>query len=179
MKIIRKTVAKIGKNYYWPGMCRDISKFVSRCKVCLEYKTPQRKPAGYMHTLHPENPWEVVCIDFIGPLPRSMKKCKYLLEDQYKLTKWVELKCLSAPTTSSVKKQVFSKFGWPRVVISDNGSQFTSTNFKTYLRENGIRHRYTPKYSPQCNAVERTNRVIKTMIASFTRNKSHRKWNGC
>lgn len=176
----RKTVARIGKNYYWPGMSRDISKFISKCKVCLEYKVPQIKPAGYMHTLHPEHPWEVVCIDFVGPLPRSTKGCKYILVAQDKLTKWVELKCLSTPTTSSVKNmlrnQIFSKFGWPRIIISDNGSQFTSTAFKTFLSEQGICHQYTPKYSPQCNAVERTNRVIKTMIASFTRNKSHRKW---
>lgn len=48
--------------------------------------------------------------------------------------------------------------------------------FKTFLKENLIHHQYTPKYSPQCNPVERTNRVIKTMIAAFTKNKSHKKW---
>lgn len=177
---LRKTISRISRNYYWPGMCRDIRKFVGRCKICLEYKIPQCKPAGYMYTLQPEQPWEIVCVDFVGPLPKSTKSCRYILIAQDKLTKWIELKSLSTPTTNSVKNmlrnQILSKFGWPRIIISDNGSQFTSSGFKSFLIENSICHQYTPKYSPQCNPVERTNRVIKTMIASFTRNKSHKKW---
>lgn len=176
----RKTINRVCQSYYWPGMCRDIRRFVDRCTTCLEYKVPQQKPAGYMHTIHPSKPWEVVCIDFVGPLPRSVKGFRYFFIAQDKLTKWCEIKGMNTPTTTGAKNmlrsQVFSKFGWPKVVISNNGSQFTSKNFKDFLSENFVYHQYTPKYSPQCNPVERTNRVINTMIASFTKNKSHRKW---
>lgn len=64
---IRRTSLRICSKYFWPGMCRDIRRFVARCKVCLEFKVPQKKPAGYMYTVHPSKPWEVVCIDFVGP----------------------------------------------------------------------------------------------------------------
>lgn len=37
-------------------------------------------------------------------------------------------------------------------------------------------HQFTPTYSPQCYPVERTNRVLKTMISSYLRNRSHRYW---
>ena len=133
-----------------------------------------------MYTVHPTKPWEVVCIDFVGPLPRSVKGHKHFVIAQDKLTKWVEIKTLVNPTSISVRNllrtQVFAKFGWPRVIISDNGSQFTSHNFKSFLKQNHIHHQFTPKYTPQCNAVERTNRVIKTMIASFLKDKSHQRW---
>lgn len=176
----RKTIYRVCQNYYWPGMCRDIRRFVDRCIPCLEYKVPQQKPAGYMHTIHPSKPWEVVCIDFVGPLPKSVKGFRHFFIAQDKLTKWCEIKGMNTPTATGVKTmlktQIFSKFGWPKVIISDNGSQFTSKKFKEFLKENRVHHQYTPKYSPQCNPVERTNRVIKTMIAAFTKDKSHKKW---
>ena len=69
----RRTALRICHKYFWPGMTRDIRRYVARCKVCLEYKTPQQKPGGYMYTVHPTKPWEVVCIDFVGPMLKSVK----------------------------------------------------------------------------------------------------------
>lgn len=43
------------------------------------------------------------------------------------------------------------------------------------LRELGIKHRFTPTYTPQCNLVERANRTIKTMVAQYVRRR-HRSW---
>lgn len=176
---IKKTISRIQKFYYWPGIFRDVKQFVKSCNSCLEHKIPQVMPAGKMHTMKARGPWEVLTVDFIGPFPRSSKGHKHLLVMQDKLTKWVEFTAIGEATAASLKRlirdRVLCRFGWPKILISDNGSQFVSRLFKTFLRDNNIRHQLTPTYSPQCNSTERVNRVIKTMIKQYIRN-DHRRW---
>lgn len=75
----------------------------------------------------------------------------------------------------TLKEVIILKFGCPRIIISDNGSQFTSIVFRDCLRSFGIEHQRTPPYSPQCNPVERTNRVVKTMISQYLE-RNHKSW---
>lgn len=55
------------------------------------------------------------------------------------------------------------------------GRSVTSTDFSKLIKSYGIVHQRTPKYSPQCNPVERLNRTLKVMIACYV-NENHRKW---
>ncbi|KAH8335345.1 hypothetical protein KR059_001065, partial [Drosophila kikkawai] len=68
---IRKTTARIAQRYYWPGLFRDISRYVRKCDTCQRFKVSQAKPAGKMFTRQVSEPFDTVCADFIGPLPRS------------------------------------------------------------------------------------------------------------
>lgn len=175
----RKTIHRVQSRYYWPGIFRDVKKYIGNCKECLEHKIPQVKPAGKMYSTQTAGPWEVVTADFVGPFPRSSKGHKNLLVSQDKFTKWVVCTAIGDATASVLKRvireKIFCQFGWFKVLISDNGSQFISKLFKKFLDENGIRHQLTPAYSPQCNSTERVNRVLKTMIKQYIRN-DHRKW---
>ncbi|XP_020296244.1 uncharacterized protein LOC109861141 [Pseudomyrmex gracilis] len=60
-------------------------------------------------------------------------------------------------------------------IISDNGTQLKSKQLTEMLQSMGIRHCFTPVCTPQCNPVERTNRLIKTMVSQFI-NRSQRRW---
>ncbi|KAH8324662.1 hypothetical protein KR074_003527, partial [Drosophila pseudoananassae] len=66
-----KGVRQVAARYFWPGMQRDIRKYVGRCETCLKYKPSQMQMAGKMLTQVPEEPWAMVCADFVDPLPRS------------------------------------------------------------------------------------------------------------
>lgn len=168
---IAKTIARVASKYYWPGMQHDIKSYVRRCQSCQSHKVPQQQPAGKMGTTHASHPWEVVCIDIVGPITRSSQGNTVILVMQDKYTKWIEMKAMRTAKTETVikilKESVLLRFGCPRVIISDNGSQFTSQAFGDCLREFGVEHQRTPPYSPQCNPVERANRVIKTMISQY------------
>ena len=59
--------------------------------------------------------------------------------------------------------------------MSDNGRQFIGWEFTQLLEEYKIDHRQTPPYTPQCNPVERTKKVIKTAINQYL-GKSQKKW---
>lgn len=164
---IAKTIARIAARYYWPGMNQDIAKYVRACDNCQRFKPQQMKPPGQMNTTSAEHPWEYVAIDLVGPLPRSNQGYTYLCVIQDKFPKWVEIQPLRQPKATNIvkalKERVIYRFGCPRTVISDNGSQFVGKEFTTLLNDLGINHQRTPPYAPQCNPVERANRVVETM----------------
>ena len=176
---VNKTTARLARKYYWPGMFRDAARYVRQCAKCQEYKVSQQAPAGLMHTTPAAYPWDVVSADLVGPLPRSKKGHTVVVVMQDKFTKWIELqppRQATAPAvTKAFRERVVMRFGCPRRIITDNGKQFESREFTGLLREYGIDHRKTPPYTPQCNPVERANRVIKTMIAQFT-DGEHTTW---
>ncbi|KMQ93757.1 gypsy retrotransposon integrase-like protein 1-like protein [Lasius niger] len=118
-------------------------------------------------------------VDLVGPLPRSRQGHTWLFVMQDWFTKWIELTPLrhatAKNTTRAVTEKVVLRHGRPDLLVSDNGTQFTSAIFTNRLAELGIQHRTTPVYAPHCNPVERTNRTVKTMIGQLV-DKDHRNW---
>ena len=74
-------------------------------------------------------------------------------------SKWIDavpLQIATTTTTMNVLRQFFASFGLPEELVSDNGPQFTSQDFKVFCLNNGIKHMLTPPYHPASNgAAER------------------------
>jgi len=68
---VRKTVSRLSQRYFWPGMFRDAKRYIQRCESCQKLKTAQTKAAGKILTRITSEPFDVLCADFVGPLPRS------------------------------------------------------------------------------------------------------------
>ena len=95
---------------------------------------------------------------------------------QDRVTKWIELRPLKKATgkavTEAVRTQICLRHGCPEIIVTDIRRQFTSNEFREFLSALHIKYRPTPTYTPQCNPVERANRVIKTMMTqNVTRNQ--------
>ncbi|XP_029176070.1 uncharacterized protein K02A2.6-like [Nylanderia fulva] len=82
-----------------------------------------------------------------------------------------------ATVAEGITTRVIYRHGCPAQIHSDNGTQFTSREFKQLLAEFGIEHRTSPVYAPHCNPVERANRTIKTMLAQYA-GEHHQDWDG-
>jgi len=176
---VAKTISRIAANYYWPGMFRDINRYVKTCLNCQKYKSSQQKTAGQMYASDIPFPWHTVSTDLIGPFPRSTKGNNYLLVFQDRFTKWVECVPLRKAVTKHIcqafKERVLCRFGCPKKIITDNGPQYDSTEFRRMLQDFRIQKIEIAPYSPQNNPVERANKVLKTMISQMC-NNDHRKW---
>nr|VZI26931.1 unnamed protein product [Spirometra erinaceieuropaei] len=138
---------------YWPGIDGDIDDLVRRCSRCQQAaKMPPHQPPVPWQP--PGRSWSRVHIDFAGPL----NGVSYLiLVDAY--SKWPEIAPMN-PTTASAAvaslRRIFSQHGLPEVLISDSGSQFTSSTFEGFCRQYNIQHLRSPPYHPQSNGqVER------------------------
>lgn len=174
-----KTSARAALKYYWPGMFRDVRTYVRKCESCNKFKFNQAKPYGEMYYRHLQSPGQLISVDLMGPFPKSKKGHMYLLVFQDCFTKWVELHPLRRASTKPIieafKSRIIYRFGTPRTLISDNGSQFANRLFRSLADEFGIHHRFTAPYSPQENPVERTNRVIGPMLAQYVQ-EDQREW---
>lgn len=74
-----------------------------------------------------------------------------------------------------LQENVFELFSVPEFIFSDNGAQFISKAFTEFLKENGVSHIRTPKYTPPANMSERVNRSILDAVRSYI-GENHRDW---
>ena len=69
-----KLYRNLWENFWWRGMKKDISEFVSKCLICEQVKMEHQRPAGFLHSLTiPEWKSEHVTMDFVVGLPRCTR----------------------------------------------------------------------------------------------------------
>ena len=100
----------------------------------------------------------------VGPLKGGSHKKKYLLVMVEKFTKWIEAKPVktveSGPVIDFISG-IVHHYGVPHSIITDNGSNFTANEVKTWCTNLGIKLDYASVYHPQTNGqVERANGLI-------------------
>lgn len=177
---IYKTIKRISTRYSWPKMKADIVRYIKCCKVCAEQKIKGKAPAGLMgQSPNPSFPWQIISLDYIGPLPRSPQGYTHILVVSDCFSKYVILFPTRSPTSKSLVKNieegVFLVYGVPEYILCDNGVQFRSRDFQNLCAKYNTAIRYTALYHPCANPTERVNRVIKTMISSYVKT-DHRHW---
>jgi transposase InsO family protein len=97
----------------------------------------------------------------------------YLIVVDY-YSRYFEVTHLSTTTSKYIVKQmksIFSRFGIPEKVVSDNGPQYSSSEFTKFASDNGFRHdTSSPKY-PQSNGLaERTVQTVRRIFQKCKRN---------
>ena len=115
---------------WWPSIDKEIEQLAKSCDACLSVQH-----ASSCSPLHPwswpSQPWQRVHIDFAGPL---FGKTYLLVVDSY--SKWPEIwEVSSTPTTATIEvlRHIFSVFGLPEQLVSDNGPQFTFNEFAFFF----------------------------------------------
>ncbi|CAL8136546.1 unnamed protein product [Orchesella dallaii] len=169
---VRKTKVAIEKRFFWKSMYKDIPNYVKSCDVCQKFKSENMKIRGLLGEVPlAKHVFETVYLDFIGPLQSSRSaRNKYCLVLVDQLTSWVELKPMPCGTSKRVInfiEEIFCRFGFPKVILTDNASYFISNAMKQFCKEWGIKLRTSSAYHPQVNRSERTNKDLVRMIASY------------
>ncbi|XP_073019356.1 uncharacterized protein [Primulina eburnea] len=93
---------------------------------------------------------------------------------------WVE--AIASKTNDSrvvvqfLMKNIFSRFGTPRAIISDVGTHFCNRQFDSLLAKYGVRHKVATPYHPQTSGqVEVSNRELKRILEK-TVGASRKEW---
>lgn len=176
---IHKTFYRLRMHAYWPGMQKDVIDYVRKCQVCQQTKTSRQARPGFMGTKDVISaPFEVLSTDLIGPLPRSSNQNTYLSVTTDFFTKYVYLKPLRQAKAHQVTnhiKDIILTHGAPRLMITDNGSQYISDEFKQMCDGFNTEILYNIPYTPRHNPTERTNQTIEIMICSYLR-ENQKKW---
>ncbi|XP_057730205.1 uncharacterized protein LOC130945514 [Arachis stenosperma] len=155
----------IRAGYYWPSMIKDSQEFVKKCTKCQENANFHRAPASELSLLTTSRPFAQWGVDILGPFPVGSGQVKYLIAAIDYYTKWIEAEALPSISSANCRKflwrQVITRFGISKVVISDNGTQFTDKKFIEFLNGLGIKQKFSSVEHPQTNGqVESANKVI-------------------
>ena len=158
---VDKMQLRVLETVYWPGINKDILKQYQSCKTCIKHSKSQRYEPLQSHPT-PELPWHMVATDLF-----KIKNSKYLLLVDY-YSRFPVLHKLDS-TTSKVLVQkmntVFTKPGVPNIIVSDGGPQYTSAEFKDFMKQWQIEHRVSSPRNPQPNGM--AERCVQTMKASL------------
>ncbi|CAI7827894.1 unnamed protein product, partial [Closterium sp. NIES-54] len=127
-----KTLAGIAKYYYWPRMAADVQQFVTSCDTCQRMKSSKQKKIGLLQPLPiPEQPWQVVSLDFITGLPSTSRGHDSILVVIDKFSKMGHFIPTNATATAEATARLFfdriiTIHGIPATLISDRDPKFTS-----------------------------------------------------
>ena len=120
--------------------------------------------------------FETVAVDLVGPFPTAVGGFRFMLTYIDMAMRWPEAIPIKTTTTRVLINQltIFSRCGFPTSLISDNGSQFTSTIFTKWLRDKGIKYVKPSPYHPQGNGVvERLHRTLNSMVLKLVEKKDN------
>lgn len=177
-----KTIDRIKKLYYWPGIYDSVYKYVRSCQICrLNKPSNENRRSKTGEYRDPKQIGRLLSIDFIGPVPRSQSQCAYIFVVIDCYSKYLFVKPMRSQTTEGaidfLTEDVFRQNGAPEKIISDNGTPFISKAFKEMCAKYKIKHILTPVRHPKANPVESSNKNIKIALRTYLhQQKDHSPW---
>ena len=149
----------------WPGINEDVEQHVKHCQACLlsdKLASPVTPP---VHSIpYPSKPWHTVTIDIKGELHGEASRWGYFIVAYDVHSKWPEVRAVNTVTSSAIisfLEELFSRWGLPTKIITDNGKQFVSRQIEEFFTSLPLERARTELYHPQANgALERFNRFL-------------------
>ena len=163
--------------FYWKDMNKDIKEYVKACHRCaigLDSVIPKAKMKPTVTEV--SIPFERWHFDVIGPLPVSSKGNSYVLVAQDAFSKWPEAMAVSTcPTTQVIIDWLYAtiicRFGQPKEIMTDRGSQLESKECTEWMKSQGIDHLLSTPYHHQTNGVvERFNGTLEGRLRTSAEN---------
>lgn len=136
-------------------MNEDAMNFVKKCEKCQQYADVHIAPHTELTYLTSTWPFLWRGMDLWGPFSTTPGQVKFLIVDVNYFRKCIEAEPFSKITARNVirffKKFIMIRFEMPKVVVTDNGTQFTDRNFRKLLTDVSIKHHFTSVEHPQTN----------------------------
>ncbi|XP_051784491.1 uncharacterized protein K02A2.6-like [Erpetoichthys calabaricus] len=166
---IVRTKQRLRDLYWWPGMDSQVEDAIKLCTTCIQHdKTAKTNTAPLQPVPIPNSAWNKLAIDIVGPFQTAPYGYCYAITLIDYFSKWPEVAFASAVTSQTIIHflcTIFSREGNPLEIVTDNGSQFTSSDFEAFLSDRDIIHTRSSVYYPQANGeIERFNRVLKDCL---------------
>ncbi len=167
------------QGYWWPKMRDEIKEELINCDACIRFNVTKSgfHPFTPITALGPGDHYQ---IDLSTHLPPSTDGYTTLLALIDVYTGFVVLRALRNSEMETVSRElweIFCLIGWPRVLQSDNGSEFVNQVLRALVKLTGIDHRLISPYNPRADGkVERvigsTMMIIKKLLHGYSHNWS-------
>ena len=156
--VIKRTLCRLRQHVYWVGLRRDVQDWCCICKACAAKKGPTRKARAPLQLYQASAPMQRMAVDIAGPFPHTQRGNRFTCVAMDYFTKWPEACALPNHEAETVSEflvtQVFTRFGVPGELHSDQGREFESWVFKEYCSLLGVDKTRTTPLHPQSDGRE-------------------------
>jgi hypothetical protein len=171
-----KTFELVQQTFWWYGMRKFTYQYVDGCATCQSTKNLPNRPHVPLVPIPPTEdatPFATVSMDFIMDLPLSNGFDAITVFVDHDITKaTVIVPCNTTITAEQTARlyqdNVWRRFGLPKKIISDRGTQFTSRFTQELCRLLGITQAMSTAYHPQTDGqTERMNQELEQYLRAF------------
>jgi hypothetical protein len=171
----KKTVQKVLlASLWWPMLHRDAKEYDKTCEVCQRIGKPSRRdeiPLAPQMTLQAFEKW---AIDFVRPI-NPLGKCigaRYIITATKYLTRWAEERafneCSATTTARFIFDNIITRFGYPKILMSDQGNHFINKTMEVLTEEFVVHHQKSTPYHTQANiTIEAFNKNLETTLTKI------------
>jgi len=163
----------VARNYWWPGLTKEVGKYVEECDVCQKYKNQSKAPAGkLMPNAIPEKPWSHISADFITKLLLAQRYNAVLVVCD-RFSKMAHFIATTEKTSAEGLARLFRDYVWklhglPESITLDRRVQFAAGIMKELNNLLGIQTKLSMAYYPQTDGqMERINQELEQYLRVF------------
>ncbi|GAB1605581.1 hypothetical protein Ahia01_000840200 [Argonauta hians] len=162
---MNKTKQLLRSKVWFPGITTKTETVINSCIPC-QANTNRKNMEPLSMSKLPAGPEQELSMDYCGPLPAG--ETLLVIQDEYSRYQVVEVvRKTTVNDVIPVVDKMFAEFGYPKIIKTDNGPQFRSQMWKTFMDHCGVRHRKTMPLWPRSNAqTESFNKPILKAIRS-------------
>lgn len=146
---------------FWHNINKDIDNMVSSCASCQTHQAVKQREPLHPHDV-PPRAWHTLASDLFYSKPHDY----LLVSDMY--SKFPIVRKLHSTTSHAVishLKGIFAEHGIPENLVTDNGPQYASGEFRNFAKQYGFTHTTTSPHYPQSNGfIERSVQTIKNLL---------------
>ena len=177
----RRTEIMIGARYYWPGMSKDIRRWILACSGCSKRKKARPMGAGLTEINQATRPWQTVGIDIVGKLPLTSNGNKWILTMVDHFTRWPIAIPIPDRESATIAKAIFDNLvtvhGPPQTILSDQGRELISKGMEALCSRWGIKKVKTGGYNPTGNAnCERFHKYLNSSMTIIRNRQTPSDW---
>lgn len=168
----KKLYAKIRERYYWKNITKDIAKLVRNCEICQKSKVLSKTKQPMVLTTTPQKAFDLVLIDTIGKLPKTINGNEYAVTIICELTKYLIIIPTKTKTAKDIAKAIFEKFiltfGPMKELRTDMGTEYNNELIEEICNLLKIDHKISTAYHHESlGTIERSHRTLNQFIRSY------------
>ena len=174
---INRTEQTIRQHFTWTNLRQTVYDLCATCPTCQRTKRSTVKYGKLPPKEAEAEPWEVVCVDLVGPYTMRKNGTQptlvfWALTMIDPATGWFEMKTIENKTADNVANIVenlwLSRYPWPQMIIYDQGSEFMAEFGLMVKDDYGIKRKPTTTRNPQANAIlERIHQTINNILRTY------------
>nr|XP_058940983.1 uncharacterized protein K02A2.6-like [Pocillopora verrucosa] len=163
---IESCLRRAREHVFWPGMNKEVKEWIQTCEACREFEKTPCKETLIRHEI-PDSPWQKIATDLF-----TFKNKEYLVTVCYRSNFWEVDRLYNTKSSTVIKKLKahLARHGIPKQLVTDNGPQFVSDEFRKFTESWGIEHTITSPHHSQANGkCEAAVKVAKRMLRKTTK----------